>query len=384
MDFNSSPRNTLGVEVELGLVDVNTLQLVPASDDVLGELAKPFGGDEHPKAKHEFYQSTIEVITGICETVDDAGIDLGETFDEVNAVLAPRDLALQGGGLHPQAGWRDLVVTDKPRYQDFANWIEWPARRSMCHGIHYHVGVQSADASIAIANSLAIQMPIFIALSASSPFWHGYDTGLASSRSKVFEAMPTNDIPPHLSGWSEFERLMEVLIRGGAINSVRELWWDIRPHPGFGTVELRMSDAMGTMREILGLAAIAQSLVYDLSRRFEAGEELPWLSPWVLKQNKWRATRFGLNTDLIDNDEGRNVPLISLIEDLLEQIEPAAKELGCEQHLVTINDIIIGGNGASRQRREYEHSGDLSTVTAMLLNEWRTNQPTGWDLSKHP
>lgn len=378
MEFNSSPRNTLGVEVELGLVDTSTLQLAPSSDEVLAVLAEPYGGEEHPKAKHEFYQSTIEVITGICESADDAGADLSETFNEVDAVLAPRGLALQGGGLHPEANWRDLVVTDKQRYQDFANWIEWPARRSMCHGIHYHVGVQSADAAIAIANSLAIQMPLFIALSASSPFWHGYDTGLASSRSKVFEAMPTNDIPPHLSGWSEFETLMDVLIAGGAINSVRELWWDIRPHPGFGTVELRMSDAMGTMREILALAAVAQSLVYDLSRRFEDGEELPWLSPWVLKQNKWRATRFGLDTDLIDNDQGRNVPLVSLVEDLIAQIEPAAKTLGNEHHLATVSDIILGGNGATRQRREYAATGDLQSVTQMLLDEWKTNRPNGW------
>src|SRR5690606_38065365 len=139
-----------------------------------------------------------------------------------------------------------------------AERIQWPARRSMCHGIHYHVGVQSADASVAIANSVAVQMPEFIALSASSPFWHGSATGLASSRTKVFEAMPTNDIPPKLSGWDEFTSLIDVLIKGGAFESVRELWWDIRPHPGFGTVELRMSDAMGTMREVLALAALAQ------------------------------------------------------------------------------------------------------------------------------
>lgn len=377
MEFNASPRNTLGVEVEIGIVDQTTHQLTSRSNEVLEVLEEPHDG-EHPKAKHEFYQSSIEVITGICETVEEAGEDLRATFDEVDAVLESKGLELQGGGLHPMADWEDLEVTDQPRYLNFAERIQWPARRSMCHGIHYHVGVQSADASVAIANSVAVQMPQFIALSASSPFWHGSATGLASSRTKVFEAMPTNDLPPRLSGWDEFTSLMDVLIKGGAIESVRELWWDIRPHPGFGTVELRMSDAMGTMREVLALAAMAQSLVYDLSRRFEAGEELPWLMPWILKQNKWRAARFGLDTDIIINNEGDNRPLRDMVEDLVEQLQPAAATLGCTKELADCLLILEHGNGASRQLAEFERSGDLNTVTDQLIREWRTNEPTGW------
>ncbi|MGP1666807.1 MAG: carboxylate-amine ligase, partial [Rhodanobacter sp.] len=300
MEFNSSPESTLGVEVELGIVDQQTLELVPASTDVLDEISERFGG-EHPKAKHEFYQSSIEIITGICDTVSDAQVDLNETIAEVAAALDKRGLALQGGGLHPTTSWRDLTVTDSPRYQNFAQQIQWPARRSMCHGIHYHVGVRSGDASVAIANSAAIQMPLFIALSGSSPFWHSYDTGLVSTRTKIFEGMPTEDLPPHLTGWAEFVELMDVLIEGGALKSVRELWWDIRPHPGFGTVEMRMTDAMGTMREVIALAAVAQSLIHDLGQRFAAGEVLPSMPPWVLKENKWRAARFGLAADLIVN-----------------------------------------------------------------------------------
>ena len=377
MEFNSSPRNTLGVEVEIGIVDKDSHELVSRSNEVLEVLEAPFEG-EHPKAKHEFYQSSIEVITGICETVTEAGEDLGETFDEVDEVLNTMGLELQSGGLHPLADWEDLKVTDKPRYLNFAERIQWPARRSMCHGIHYHVGVQSADASVAIANSVAVQLPQFIALSASSPFWHGSPTGLASSRTKVFEAMPTSDLPPKLSGWDEFVTLMDVLIKGGAIESVRELWWDIRPHPGFGTVELRMSDTMGTMREVLALAAMAQCLVYDLSRRFESGEELPWLMPWILKQNKWRAARFGLDTDIIVNNQGDNRPLRELVVELIDQLQPAATVLGCASQLNDVLLILEHGNGASRQLAEYERTGDLNSVVEMLVREWRTNEPTGW------
>lgn len=377
MDFNASPRNTLGVEVEIGIVDAASLDLVPRSGEVLDELGAAHGG-EHPKIKHEFYQSSIEVITAIPETVDEAEQDLTESFAELTAALDRRGLALQGGALHPTASWLDLTVTDSPRYQNFAERIQWPARRSMCHGIHYHVGVQSADASVAIANSLAVQMPLFIGLSASSPYWEGIDTGLASSRTKVFEAMPTNDIPPQLSGWGEFEALMDSLIKGGAIESVRELWWDIRPHPGFGTVELRVSDSMQTMREIMSLAALAQCLVYDLSRRFEAGEELPTLTHWVLKQNRWRATRYGFDTDLIVSTDGHNQPMLEVIAETLDRLAPTAKLLGCEKQLADINSIVEGGNGATRQRREYARTGDFRSVIELLIREWRTNQPTDW------
>ncbi|MEI6623714.1 MAG: glutamate--cysteine ligase [Actinomycetes bacterium] len=377
MKFNASPRNTLGVEVEIGIIDAQTLELASRSAEVLAELGAPFGG-EHPKAKHEFYQSSVEVITGICETVTDADADLTETFSEVTDALDRRGLELQGGGLHPQAFWRDLKVTDKERYQKFAERIEWPARRSMCHGIHYHVGVQSGDAAVAISNSLAIQMPQFIALSASSPFWHGFDTGLASSRTKVFEAMPTNDIPPLLSGWDEFVSLLNALVTGGALQSVRELWWDIRPHPAFGTVELRMSDSMQTMREVLALAALAQSLVYDMSRRFEAGETLPALNRWVLKENRWRATRYGLDTDVIVDNQGSNKPLVEVIAQTLDMLASSADELGCSEQLAVVKDIIAGGNGSTRQRREYARSGDLRTVVELLVEEWRTDTPTGW------
>ena len=377
MKFNASPRNTLGIEVESGIVDLSTLALVPRSDEVLTELAEPHG-DEHPKAKHEFYQSSIEVITGICETVPEAGADLRATFDEVDEALAKRGLVLQPGGLHPFSAWHELSVTDKERYRNFAERIQWPARRSMCHGIHYHVGVQSGDASVAIANSLAIQLPLFIALSASSPFWHGGDTGLDSSRTKVFEAMPTNDLPPLLSGWGEFEALMQVLIKGGAIESVRELWWDIRPHPGFGTVELRMSDSMHTMREILALAALAQCLVYDMSRRIEAGETLPSLHHSVLKENKWRAARFGLDTNLIENNEGDNRPIGELIELTVNDLAGTAELLGCAAQLADVRRIVAHGNGATRQREEFARSGDLRTVVELLIREWETDTPTGW------
>ncbi len=301
LEFHASAGPSLGVEIELGLVDRQTLALVPASGEVL-EAIRPAGAAEHPKAKNEFYASSLEIITGICATVADARTDLLGTIEEVDRALAARGLAMQPGGVHPSAHWQDLSVSDKPRYQEFAQWIQWPARRSMCHGIHYHVGVRSGDAAVAIANSLGTSIPVLLAPSASSPFWAGHDTGMASARTKVFEGMPTADLPAELDDFAEFQDLMAQMQRAGAIRTVRELWWDVRPHPGFGTVEIRVCDAMATLDEILALAALAQCLVADLNTRFDAGEPLPRLPRWALKENKWRAARWGMDAVIIGTD----------------------------------------------------------------------------------
>lgn len=373
--FTSSPRSTLGVEIELGIIDLATGALVPRSGELLTELGEPFGG-EHPKAKHEFYQSSIEVITGICETVEDARTDLADTIADVEQAANSRGLALIGGGLHPTASFRELLVTDMPRYQAFASTIEWPARRSMCHGIHYHVGVRSGDDAVAICRALAVYLPLFVAVSASSPYWHGYDTGLASARTKVFEGMPTTGLPPKLDGWGEFSELMKVLIAAGTIRSVRELWWDIRPHPGFGTVELRMTDTMGTLREAMSLAALAQCLVHEFGTRLAAGEQLPGLNEWVLKDNKWRACRWGADAELVVNHAGKTEPVAEILQRVITSLQPAARELGCVDELNSIHEIVRGGSGYQRQRRVFEQTGDFGSVIEMMAGEWASNRPT--------
>ncbi len=350
---------------------------MPASVEILDELAGP-DGSEHPKAKHEFYQSSIEVITGICDTVSEVVDDLNGTLAEVSEVAARRQVALIGGALHPTANWHELLVTPSPRYQDFARTIAWPARRSMCHGIHYHVGVRSADHSLAISRALAVYMPLFIALSGSSPYWHGTDTGLQSARTKVFEGMPTTGLPPKLADWDEFTELMTVLIHAGTIRSVRELWWDIRPHPGFGTVEIRVTDCMGTMREIAALAALAQCLVEQFSRLLDAGQTLPELGEWVLKDNKWRACRWGLDAQVIVDANGNTAPVTSLVAEAIADLAGVAEELGCADELRSMMNIVDQHPGSVRQRAQYALRNDFNDVVDMLIAEWESNQPYGW------
>jgi glutamate---cysteine ligase / carboxylate-amine ligase len=372
MTFHASPRHTLGVEVELGIVDQQTLRLVSESDDVLEAMLAdgPYDGmDEHPKAKHEFYSSSIEIITGICEDTAEARSDLAETTDEVTEAMAPMGLALQPGGGHPEEQWRDLVVTHKPRYQEFADWIQWPARRSMCHGIHYHVGVNGGDAAVAIANALAVSIPLLLGPSASSPFWHGYDTGLASARTKVFEGMPTADLPPELEDYAHFERLMADMHTAGAIRTVRELWWDIRPHPGFGTIEARVCDTMGTLEEIVAMAALTQCLVTDLNRRFDEGKPLPRLPRWALKENKWRAARWGIEAQIVVRPDGATRSLRDVLADELERLAPVADELGCSADLASVAGVAADP-GYERQRRWFAMTGELHEVTRNLVSHW--------------
>ena len=249
LEFNASPRASLGVELELGLVDIDKGGLVCVASEILAEIGAEHPEGEHPRIKHELFESTVEVITGVCSTVAEARADLAASIIELNDAAAQRGVGLIGLGLHPFTSWHELTRSPGERYQQLVERIAWPARRLMTHGLHVHVGVRSGEKAIAIVNALSGYLPLFLALSASSPHWHGQDTGLASARTKVFEAMPTTGLPPHLSGWDEFNDFLDSLITAGSIETVREVWWDVRPHPGFGTVELRMCDATPTIRE---------------------------------------------------------------------------------------------------------------------------------------
>ena len=256
LDFNSSEGVSLGVELEASLVDVKSRALSTAACEILEELGDAAGG-ERPKIKHELFQCTLELVTGICATAGEARADLEASLDEVRAAARLRGLEIMSAGTHPFSHWQDQAISPQPRYQDLVERIQWPARRLATYGTHFHVGVRGPGRVVAINNSLAAHLPIFLALSAASPFRHGLDSGMASCRTKVFESLPTAGLSPPLRDWHDFELLMETLITADAITSIREVRWDVRPHPDFGTVELRMCDAMPTLDEVAALAALA-------------------------------------------------------------------------------------------------------------------------------
>jgi carboxylate-amine ligase len=240
-----------------------------------------------------------------------------------------------------------------------------------------HVGVRSPDKVIPMVNALSQYVPHFLALSASSPFWVGADTGLASARSKVFEGMPTAGLPYQLSGWDRFEDYMETLISTHAIESVREVWWDIRPHPDFGTVELRICDGLPTLTEVGAVAALSQCLVEQFDREIDRGYTLPVPASWVLRENKWRAARYGLDADIVVDEKGTVLPVRQAIADLVEELSPTARRLGCSAELADVRRILEVGASYQRQRAvAAANGGDLRAVVDSLLAELRDDLPT--------
>lgn len=365
--FTPSERPTVGVELELALFDESTGELVPASSVLISDLNG--GPGEHPKAKHELFECTIEIITGICDTAAQARDDLAETLAALQKVAAERGVRILAAGTHPSALARAQRLSPNPRYHQLVDEMQWPARRLLIFGTHVHVGVPSGEAAIAVCNDLLHELPLFLALSASSPYFENEDTGLASSRSKVFEGLPTAGLPPVLGGWEDFEQFMHTLLSSGCISSIREVWWDIRPHPNFGTVELRMCDAVPTLREVAALAALAQCAVTDAVGHHRAGSLRPRPRDWTVRENRWLACRHGLEADLIVDDAGNRRPAVELVAEFVGRLRPTAGRLGCTAELDDVLTILERGPGYRRVREILAAGGSGMDVITTFADE---------------
>ncbi len=368
--FNGSDGPTLGVEIELQVVDESgALVTDTAASKILAEL------DHDPSFKHELLECTVEVITGICPTVEAVSGDLKAKLERVIEVSERLGYRVLCSGTHPFSSWTDQRVSPDPRYHELIDRCQWTARRLLIFGVHNHVGVGSGEEAIAIANSLAVFIPHFLALSASSPFWQGRDTGLASARAKIFESLPTAGLPYQLENWGEFQRFMRTLVGAGTIKSIREVWWDVRPHPRFGTLELRISDGIPTLEELCSSVALAQALVVWLSDRYNSGHELPRHQAWTIRENKWRAGRYGLDAEIIRDEEGNLISLRRSIADLVARLEPTAERLGCLEELHGVKRILDRGTSAVRQREVHAQKGDLGAVVDALVEEMKEGVP---------
>ena len=366
--FTPSPRPTLGVEVELQILDPQTHHLKQGSVDLLDRL-----GRDHPRIKQELTQSTVEVVTGICDTVQGAVEDLAASIRELYTLGDELGMTFASAGTHPFGQWRDQKIFPNDRYESLVERIQWPARRLLIYGLHVHVGVSSGEKAIAVSNALASYLPHLLALSASSPYVDFEDTGLASTRSKIFEGMPTAGLPYRLANYGEFQKFMNTLVRAQAIQTIREIWWDIRPHPSFGTLEIRICDAPSTMPELAALVAMVQCLVVALGDRYEQGAPLDLLKPWILRENKWRACRHGLDADIICDDDGDHGPLRQQLPDLAARLEPVAERLGCLAELRGIHRILEHGASYERQRATMAQARRLPDVVARLAAELRSS-----------
>jgi glutamate---cysteine ligase / carboxylate-amine ligase len=381
IDFRRNDRPTVGVELELHLVDQASGELAPIASDILREIGAPHATGEHPTAKHELFESTVEIITEVCENPDEIHADLSATLTEVRRAAERRGCTVISAGTHPFGLAREQVVSPDPRYHELIETMQWPARRLLICGTHIHVGVRNGARAIAMINEIKRHLPLFLALSASSPYFEGEDSGLASARTQVFEALPTAGLPPELAGWDDFEVFMSTLLESGCISSIREVWWDVRPHPNFGTVEFRMCDATQTLREATALAALAQALVHWCDLRLDEGGLPTPPREWTVRENKWLAGRYGTEARLIveDADTGHpdRRPIADLVHELTAMLEPVVDELGTAAWIHEVHSILATGSGTARQRRVVEAGGTLPDVVRYLVRELAADAAVG-------
>jgi YbdK family carboxylate-amine ligase len=361
--------------MELEIVDHTTRELRSGATQVLKELGDGHPEGVHPKAKHELMESTIEILTGVCATVDEARRDLAGTIAAVRAHTEPWGMELMCSGSHPFTDWATQEISPNPRYYKLVDDMQWLARRLQIFGVHIHVGVRAPEKAIPMVNALTYYIPHFLSLSASSPYWMGRDTGLASCRSKVFEGLPTAGLPYQLSGWDEFEKFMGTLISARTIQTIREVWWDIRPHPGFGTVELRVCDGIPTLGEVAGVAALFQCLVEHLNGVIDRDGTLPTPREWIVRENKWRSARYGLEADIIVDEEGSLMPLRQALTELVSDLAPVADRLGCADSLQSVLAIAERGPSYVRQREVVAAGGSLTDVVDRLVDELKFDEP---------
>jgi len=370
ISWNPSRGPTLGIEWELQLIDAQTRMLRQDADMVLAALPGLDASGEHPQIRHELMQSTVEIVTGICSTVSEAKADLGKAIGELQRIADDRGILLACAGTHPVSDWRDAKMAPIARYAELIEQMQWLARRIQTFGVHVHVGLRDGHKAIPVVNALATYLPHFLALTASSPFWSGQDTGLASTRAIIFGDLPTAGPPHRLSNWGDFEEYMGTLLRARTIRSIKEVWWDIRPHPDLGTVEIRMFDGLPTAREVGMVAALSQSLVQLFDAQLDRGYQLPSPSSWVVRDNKWRATRYGLDATVITDESGTTAPLRDEVYELIRELEPAADRLGCLEELQVASEVLEYGASYERQRAVLTRAGEMTDVIDALVTEF--------------
>lgn len=353
LPFADSAQSTLGIEWELALVDPLTGDLRSEAPGILEELRAEAGLDadaDHPHVTGELLQNTVELVTGVHGSVPDAVADLGGIAARVQRAAADRGLALFCQGTHPFGEAMTQPITPKARYGRMVDLTQYWGRQMLIFGVHVHIGLDDRAKAMPAVNRLISRLPHLLALSASSPFWVGADTGYQSQRTQLFQQLPTAGLPFQFETWEGFEHCVEQMTGVGMVEDVTECRWDVRAVPRLGTVEMRVCDGMATLEEIGAVAAYAQCLVHELSAQVEDDEPVAILPRWYTQENKWRAARYGLEATVITDDAGTQVPLAEHLAADLERLAPVAEELGCVAELAHAR-VLMEHSPADRQRR---------------------------------
>jgi carboxylate-amine ligase len=363
------PSLTIGIEEEYQTIDPDTRDLrshiqseiLSKGKTVLAERVKP-----------EMHQSVVEIGTGVCKTIQEAREEIRSIRQHIIELAKQNGLAIAGGGTHPFAEWARQEIYPDPRYHTIVEDLRMVARANLIFGLHVHVGVEDHETAIQIMNGARYFLPHLLAISANSPFWQGMETGLKSYRCKVFDKFPRTNIPDLYQSWSEFENYVNLLIHTNCIDNAKKIWWDIRPHPHFPTLEFRVCDMPMRLDETIAIAALCQAIIAKLYKIHERNQSFRHYSRALIMENKWRAARYGLEGKLIDFGKQVEVPERDLVGEILEFVDDVVDDLGSRNEVNYIRQILADGTGADRQLNVFHETGDLKKVVDYMISETQT------------
>lgn len=361
--FGKSEIFSLGVEVELQIIHPESRNLHPISPEILQEWS--LAG---PHLKPEIFQSMLEIDTPICKSVQEVEEELLLTGRELLRICKKNGVRLAANGTHPFARWQNRVFYPAERYQNLIERNQHIARRLMIYGLHVHLGTRNGEHCIEMMNEFLYYLPHLLTLSASSPYWTGNDTGLASSRITVFEAHPAGGHPCRVENWQDFEDIVGKLMHSNSIQSYKDIWWDIRPSPHFGTLEIRICDGVPGIRRTSRLVAFIHLLARHIQRRLDQGDRRPLPADWMIRENKWRAARSGLDAEILLDNEGRTKPVVTDILDLLADMKDDSQALGYTQYIQDLINIDMKTPSYQQQRNVFSQNESLEDVVDYLCD----------------
>jgi carboxylate-amine ligase len=364
ISFRSNQEPTLGVEIELALVDAATMALTDASQPILSRIPSEL----RDCVKPELMQCYLELNTGVCRTVAEARADLAAKLAVVEPLALEAGARLYWTGTHPFSMWEEQCVTPNERYEGLIELLQDMGRRLVTFGLHVHVGVDSGDKAVMICERILRRLPLLLAMSCNSPWWNNRVTGLLSHRSKIMEGLPTSGIPPLMRNWSEYVWLMNHLEETGFIRSARDIWWIVRPHSSFGTVEVRVCDMPGSLDDVMALTALVQTLVIALSKEIDEGTYQHDCHPMLVRQNLWRAARFGLDAELVDALTHEPISARRLALGLVERLREHAETAGCADELAGIKALAAKPTWAERQLAILNQTQDPAEVVRRMVS----------------
>ena len=360
------PSFTLGIEEEYQTVDPETRDL---RSHIHAEIIEKGKLILQERVKAEMHQSVVEVGTSVCNNITEAKDELKKLRRDMIRLSRENGLRLAAAATHPFADWRMQEVTPDERYKNIVEDLQLVARANLIFGLHVHVGVEDRETAIHLMNHARYFVPHLLALSSNSPFWLGMDTGLKSYRCKVFDKFPRTNMPDYFPSWGEYDNYVKLLVKTNCIDNAKKIWWDIRPHPFFDTLEFRVCDIPMRVEETIALAALIQATVAKLYRLYSANTGFRLYRRSLLMENKWRAARYGLDGKLVDFGKQTEVPERELIEEYLEFVDDVVDELGSRKEVEYIREIMKMGTGADRQLKVFRETGDMKAVVDYIIEE---------------